>query len=862
MHLIISLLQGIARLSVSFPRSIISLFVLLAVAGFYAMPHMKISTNLISGIGNPDSIINITKENNEIFGEQDSLIVVLEFPEPPGESRLEFLTRLADDLSNQEGVRRVRYRFVDPDDKENTQVLLSQFLLGMNERERNEIKRIFSVENIPGAVRRNVNRLFLTENPYLQEKLLQDPLELGQFVAESMKKRVGSVSLGDVYLLIASPDSTVFLIQVTPNFPSSELVEGKKLLTAIRKNMPQWIHNAAADIPRLKDKSKDIKWYLTGKTVFHNESDVIFDQESSVILLFSFGMVSVLLIIVYRSLSAGLIFMIPIICGVGPNYGLTYLLYDEVNPVVISAAGVLFGLGTDYGVHLWGRMREEIDKGSEVHDAISAVYSLTGPPVILGAITSILAFLCLCLSNQPAMIQFGYVGASGLFLTLLSTIFLFPALAILISRRRNDYYPRISVSFSSLSGLFLKHPKTIAISSIFIIGLAAFFASDLHYEKDVFKVFLARDMQSMSVSDRISRKFQSNFSHPAHLSFEAPTLEEGLQLQRKLDELLMGLTDRSGPIASFDSISYLMSPKIMHPANTAIIGQLTNHRESLEAALDERYKSVGFSESAIASSRQALSDTLDVMELVKNGRMHDTSALDIERSWYLAKLNGNFRFLTQIRYDDTITSIEDLKKADDQVLETVKNMPLTVHMSGPRQIMEEILSSLISELIRLGTYVILAVVIFFFALFRHPLGVLLSLIPMVGAFAVSMGILGLLGMGLPFSIVGVVPLIFGLGMDNGVHVVMGSLHMGGSIIETMKHVTRPIIFTSLTNIMGFISMLTSRHYSIEFLGWCMVLGMIAAVTLTLTTLPAIILLLERKALKSAGHQVQTVQAAL
>jgi predicted RND superfamily exporter protein len=117
-------------------------------------------------------------------------------------------------------------------------------------------------------------------------------------------------------------------------------------------------------------------------------------------------------------------------------------------------------------------------------------------------------------------------------------------------------------------------------------------------------------------------------------------------------------------------------------------------------------------------------------------------------------------------------------------------------------------------------------------------------------------------MGLPFSIVGVVPLIFGLGMDNGVHVVMGSLHMGGSIIETMKHVTRPIIFTSLTNIMGFISMLTSRHYSIEFLGWCMVLGMIAAVTLTLTTLPAIILLLERKALKSAGHQVQTVQAAL
>jgi len=165
--------------------------------------------------------------------------------------------------------------------------------------------------------------------------------------------------------------------------------------------------------------------------------------------------------------------------------------------------------------------------------------------------------------------------------------------------------------------------------------------------------------------------------------------------------------------------------------------------------------------------------------------------------------------------------------------------------------MEEILSSLVSELLRLGLYVLAATVIFFFALFGHPLAVLLSLIPMTGAFVITMGLTGALGMGLPFSIVGVAPLIFGLGMDNGVHVVMGAFKQeGSSITDTMAHVTRPIIFTSATNVLGFLAMLTSNLYSLQFLGWCVVVGMTAAVALTLTTLPAILLLLERR--KSQG----------
>ena len=117
--------------------------------------------------------------------------------------------------------------------------------------------------------------------------------------------------------------------------------------------------------------------------------------------------------------------------------------------------------------------------------------------------------------------------------------------------------------------------------------------------------------------------------------------------------------------------------------------------------------------------------------------------------------------------------------------------------------------------------------------------------------------MSMVGYGLPFSIVGVAPLIFGLGMDNGVHLVMGSLgEEGSSVEEAMERVTNPIVFTSLTNVMGFVSMITSKHYSMEFLGWAMVVGMTSSVLLTLLTLPSILTFLEdRKKAPTAKSKI-------
>jgi uncharacterized protein len=848
MRFIVFVLLWISKISTTYPRLIIAAFVAVSVAGFACMPFIKLSTNILAGVGHDNTTINLTVENGTIFGEQDSLIVVLEFPEPPGESRLQFIRGLSDAISQLPDVRRVRYRLLDPEDHEQTASLFRNFLASMDKGEQEEIHRILSPDGVKSALRRTRNRLFLADNPYIQEKLLEDPLEVSQFVSRAMERRMGSVYLGDLFLLIASPDSTLFLIQVTPDFTSSDLVRGTTLVNRMRQMIPEKIVDLTKTIPAMKNVAAELKWRLTGKTVFQYESDVIFDQETTTIVGCSFLLVMFLVLAVYRSFWSAVILMTPLGLGIGPNYGVIYLSYHEVNPVVMGATGVLLGLGAEYGEHLWGRIREELDRGRSRTEALRKSYAETGPPVLLGGFTGILAFLCMCLSSQPALAQFGYFGAIGLLLTMLSTLFLLPAIFTVVASREKDYFPRVKFNCGVFSRISEAYPRTIIGISAVVLLISLVFVTRVSYEKDLFKVFLAKNMESMSVSQNISRKFHSNFSQPTLLSFDVEDVQSGLCIQRSLDGILQRLMETDHEIASFDSVSYLMAPDAVRDANVRDLADIVASWPKLEESFTDWAKSSDLAARSVKTMGQAFTETGKILkELGSPDPAGENRTTHLERSWYMTKFEGKYRFLTRIRYADSIADPEQLKHADRKILEAVKTLPVPVSISGARQAMEAILSTLVADLVKLGFYGFISVVVVFFLIFPSPIGVGLCLIPMLGAFSVTLGVVGAFGLGVPFSIVCVAPLIFGFGIHNGMHVVMGSLvEKGGSVARTVDRVTPRALVTSSTITMGFVSMLTSQHYPMVFLGGTMVIGMAAAVPLTLATLPAILVLIERR----------------
>jgi predicted RND superfamily exporter protein len=104
------------------------------------------------------------------------------------------------------------------------------------------------------------------------------------------------------------------------------------------------------------------------------------------------------------------------------------------------------------------------------------------------------------------------------------------------------------------------------------------------------------------------------------------------------------------------------------------------------------------------------------------------------------------------------------------------------------------------------------------------------------------GLMGLFGVDLNPANMIVLPLILGIGVDNGVHVVHNfraqpqGFRLSASTMNAMA-------LTSLTTMVGFGSMLVAAHRGLYSVGLVMVLGVGACLFVSLVTLPAILTVL-------------------
>ncbi|MDD3587912.1 MAG: MMPL family transporter, partial [Thermoguttaceae bacterium] len=122
---------------------------------------------------------------------------------------------------------------------------------------------------------------------------------------------------------------------------------------------------------------------------------------------------------------------------------------------------------------------------------------------------------------------------------------------------------------------------------------------------------------------------------------------------------------------------------------------------------------------------------------------------------------------------------------------------------------------------------------------------LLVLIPLaIGSF-MALGIMGLLN--IPFNPANtiVVPLVLGIGVDDGVHLVHNYRLQRGQY-SMPPSLASSIVMTTLTTIIGFGSLMIASHRGLESLGRVLVIGISACTFASLIVMPAVFTLLSTK----------------
>ena len=204
-------------------------------------------------------------------------------------------------------------------------------------------------------------------------------------------------------------------------------------------------------------------------------------------LLFSaLGVVTIILLLTYRS---PILWLFPVISAgvaLGSAEGVIYLLVQHAGLTVnAQSAGVLtvlvFGAGTDYALLLVARYREELRRHEDRHEAMAFALHRAGPAIFASASTVIIGMLALVVAEMNSTKGMGPVAAIGIAVGLLAMLTLLPALLVIGGRWL--FWP-VRPTFGSadhtetglwarIGRLIARRPRAVwVVTSLVLVGLA------------------------------------------------------------------------------------------------------------------------------------------------------------------------------------------------------------------------------------------------------------------------------------------------------------------------------------------------------------------------------------------------------
>jgi len=203
-----------------------------------------------------------------------------------------------------------------------------------------------------------------------------------------------------------------------------------------------------------KDRPAGLDLDVTGPAAIDGDMDAVFDGIDLQVFLTTVIVVTLLLILTYRSPVLWLIPLMAVGAAALTAMATVYLLVKGFGIVVNDQNSALltilvFGVGTDYALLLIARYRETLHHHENVR--VAMVHALRGaaPAIVVAGL------LCLLVADLNSTSGLGPIGAAGILCALVAMLTLFPAVLVLLGRRIFwPAIPRFNTAMQEKPGLW------------------------------------------------------------------------------------------------------------------------------------------------------------------------------------------------------------------------------------------------------------------------------------------------------------------------------------------------------------------------------------------------------------------------
>ncbi len=207
---------------------------------------------------------------------------------------------------------------------------------------------------------------------------------------------------------------------------------------------------------------------------------------------------------------------------------------------------------------------------------------------------------------------------------------------------------------------------------------------------------------------------------------------------------------------------------------------------------------------------------------------------------YVSK-SGQPPFLMQITPKHNLYEREDLELFQDvasKIHPNVTGTPQMIIMMCLETMREGKIASLLAVMLILGLLLL--------DFRKTPLVALLAFLPLICGTALMLGVMWLFGEKFNYVNMISLPVIIGIGVDDGVHFFHRLLHEGkGGLRRSATSVGRAMLMTSLTTMIGFGSLMFYLMQGMQSMGFALFVGVGMCFIVTITLLPALSVLFEK-----------------
>jgi len=591
--------------------------------------------------------------------------------------------------------------------------------------------------------------------------------------------------------------------------------------------------------------------------------------------LLSLAFVIVILFLAFGSLRLVVAAAVTLVVGLIWTAAFAAAAVGRLNVVSITFGVLFVGLGIDFAIHLGMQYLAVRANRAPGASAMAEAAQRTGSSLVLCAVTTIIGFCAFVPTPYRGVAQLGLVSAGGMVVILTLTLTLFPALIqLLVGKRKLRAAPRAEGGRRGAVSFAARHPKAVVVTAALAFAVSLLLVPQARFEFDVIKMRDPRTESVQAFADLLSDARRSPWS----VDVMTPSLAAAEQLAgrlRRLDGVETALTLRDYvPDEQAEKIEILRDASLLldvpasdgHavetlPVDEQVAALRALHRELVALRVDDHRSPLA---GAVVRLRDHLGGFLTRLE--QDGDPTRRLA-DLEHV-LLAGFPGQLRRLRRALRVPPVTLADlprDLKRrmlaADGQARVQVfprENLAEdgalvrfvdAVEREAPGATgvavhLVEFGRATVASMRRALATALAAIALTVLLLFGRLRDTALVLAPVVLATTLTVAGMTLLSMPFNFADVVVLPLLLGVGVDSGIHLV----HRWRSSEDAPLDPTtaRAVFYSALTTMASFASLALSGHGGVRSLGELLVLGMTVMLACNLVFLPALLALGARR----------------